>query len=143
MKKEQAKIQILQAGADAGLDQPISQVSLPQSEDLVSELFLKEDMSRMQIKDMTANGGMSYLEIQHILATKTFLSDEDRKAFQESVQNTRNDQPEVRHETANFSGHKSPFEELIGKIASLLASMFGLEGDHKSDSWLRSHLFKK
>ena len=125
----------MQSGVDAGLDIPISQVNLPTSEDLVSQLFEKEEFSRLEIKDMTANGGKSYLEIQHILATKPFLNDEDRRAFQESIIHT-----EIQ--PSKLSGHKSPFEALIDKFMGLIASLFGLEGDKKNDNWLKANLFK-
>lgn len=140
MKRERSKSNnaILLSGADAGIDIPTVQINLPNSDDLVSQLFEKEQLSRMQIKDMTANGGVSYLEIQHILATKTFLSDEDRKAFQESVHKV-----DQHPEPSKLSGHKSPFEELINRVTSLIAALFGLEGDKKDSNWLRANLFNK
>lgn len=141
MKRERSKNNtLMQSGVDAGLEIPIAQVNLPNPRDLVSELFEKEEISRMQIKDITANGGMSYLEIQHILATKPFLNDEDRKAFQESHQSF---QPNIEQPQSRLSGHTSPFEELINKVTALLAACFGLEGDKKGNDWLRTTLFKK
>lgn len=141
MKRDRNKTKdstLVQLGSDPRFDIPISQISLPNSEDLVAQLFEKEEFSRMEIKDMTANGGMSYLEIQHILATKTFLSDEDRKAFQESHHKAAHSEA-----PSTLSEHKSPFEELLNRLAGLIGSIFGFEGNKKDNNWLLANLFKR